>query len=389
MRHRPILLASTSALAVAVPLVLVLTPGGEVSAAASTLETTSATPYTLSDGGSFDRYAPRVSALDTRLGVTSVPTLMDGANRVTRPVCHSTPVAAVGGFCWETGDDSTPDWYPQGVTGSWDALDVGTYAGRKILITSWYNATGDKGVRLSFVDMSKPAGTARYRHVLLVEPTSTTNFRAVKVHAGGLAWYGDYLYVVDTSRGMRVFDLRHLWSTASDPSKSKIGLGTDGRYYAYDYAYVLPQVGEFVQPAGTGMVFSYMSLDRSTTPDSVVAGQYIDGQVGGQLVRWGIDFQTRRLITGTDGVARASAAYVIPHQNMQGAVSFNGSYFFTRSRGTATQGLLYRDQVGTALGSSALPIGPEDLSYEKSVSHLWTLTEHPNSRLVLATNAPA
>jgi hypothetical protein len=65
---------------------------------------------------------------------------------------------------------------------------------------------------VSFVDYARPV-RPRYRHVLLVEPyrdrAGNPSFRAVPVHAGGIAWYGHYLYVADTYAGFRVFDTRH------------------------------------------------------------------------------------------------------------------------------------------------------------------------------------
>ena len=46
--------------------------------------------------------------------------------------------------------------------------------------------------------------------MLLVSPTMQGNvpsFAALKIHAGGLAWIGDRLYVPVTTGGFRVFDL--------------------------------------------------------------------------------------------------------------------------------------------------------------------------------------
>ena len=31
------------------------------------------------------------------------------------------------------------------------------------------------------------------------------------LHGGGIAWYGNLLYVVDTDDGLRVFDLKHIY----------------------------------------------------------------------------------------------------------------------------------------------------------------------------------
>jgi hypothetical protein len=98
------------------------------------------------------------------------------------------------------------DWYPQGITTSADASADGQDEGKTVIRTSWYySGSGDnKGVRVSFVDYANPSAP-RYRHVLLVEPytdaTGNPNFRAVPMPAGGIVWYGHYLYVADTWGG--------------------------------------------------------------------------------------------------------------------------------------------------------------------------------------------
>ena len=89
------------------------------------------------------------------------------------------------------------------VTTSADASADGQYEGKTVILTSWYyRGPGvNKGVRVSFVDYANPSAP-RYRHVLLVEPYTDApgnpNFRTVPVHAGGIVWYGHYLYVADT-----------------------------------------------------------------------------------------------------------------------------------------------------------------------------------------------
>ena len=74
--------------------------------------------------------------------------------------------------------------------------------------------TGPPGVRISIVDME--TDPPQYRHVLLIEPHRAANgalsqgqaeYDGVNpdaLHAGGLVWYGPYLYVADTHEGMRV-----------------------------------------------------------------------------------------------------------------------------------------------------------------------------------------
>ena len=79
---------------------------------------------------------------------------------------------------------------------------------RRLLITSWYSKGGEpgfegpnKGSRITIVDLD----TLRYRHVLLVTPTLDEDGRPqlspLKVHAGGLVWFGQHLHVEPIPRG--------------------------------------------------------------------------------------------------------------------------------------------------------------------------------------------
>ncbi|KAG6872261.1 hypothetical protein C0995_011472 [Termitomyces sp. Mi166 len=101
------------------------------------------------------------------------------------------------GYTWEdvTGydDEHTTKWTPQGITTSADALDVGVYQTKKVILIDWYNSVGQGlGVRLSFIDRTT-SGAASYRNALLVEPYTDSsgkpNFKAVKVHGGVVGEY--------------------------------------------------------------------------------------------------------------------------------------------------------------------------------------------------------
>ncbi|MFI5428718.1 hypothetical protein [Aeromicrobium sp. UC242_57] len=122
----------------------------------------------------------------------------------------------------------------------------------------------------------------RYRHVLLVEPRGRlrlSRLRRVKVHAGGIVWYGDYLFVAGGSAGIRVFRL-------DDLTKVRNRLRTGG------YRYVLPQLTVYTAEHDDGagpLTYSFMSLDRRGTEDHLVAGEY--GRKGGshRLISYAID----------------------------------------------------------------------------------------------------
>lgn len=340
-------------------------------------------------------YSSVIAQLDAALPVESVTRVLDSANHAA----VRTSVSAshfVHGFRWradaEFDDFRTRSWYPQGVTTSSDAYGAGRYENRDVVLASWYDHADDgiqKGARISFVDWTNKS-SPRYRHTLLVEPYTSggqPTFRAVSIHAGGIFWYGYNLYVVDTYNGLRVFDLRHIYRVSTGRS-NVVGRQSDGTYHAFNYRYVLPQSRRYTPISPTGdnrLRFSFVSLDRTTTPDSILVGEYDVNGAGPRIVRWDIDYTNRRLRT-TNGVATARWAYQVNVASMQGVNSINGRFFISRSRGSSTRGdlLTWRPGSVATIHTGALPIGPEDLSYRENVNELWTLNEYPGNRYVFA-----
>jgi hypothetical protein len=161
-----------------------------------------------------------------------------------RQLVKKTPGSGSGkpieSWAWNSGDDDTTKYYPQGISSSGDALATGVWEGHSVWAVSWYQkevATGEKKKsRISFVDRA----THKYRHVMLVEPSADDNFKEVPVHAGGIVWYGDALYVVDTDNGLRVFNVSNIWAVGAGDGVGKDT--TTGKYSANNYAYVLPQM---------------------------------------------------------------------------------------------------------------------------------------------------
>lgn len=131
-------------------------------------------------------------------------------------------------------DMDTTKWVPQGISSTADALEVGTYEDKDGWVVSWHRSD-DKSVRVTFVN--KASGS--YRHALLVNPVAGDTFVEVPVHAGGVMWYGNTLWVVDTTHGIRVFDLSNIWQVESGDG---VGKKTGGGYSAASYKYVIPQI---------------------------------------------------------------------------------------------------------------------------------------------------
>jgi hypothetical protein len=356
-----------------------------------------------------DRAAELATALGTR---RSLETVLDAANRSTTactaseklaqpqyyartdiPLRPEQIISSSDRFCWDDTDSTASYWVPQGVSGSSDADDDGLWGLDKVLAVAWYydqgkaGTTATRGARVSFVDRM----IGRYRHVLLVEPTGTNDFKAVPVHAGGLAWLGRYLYVTDTSRGLRVFDMERILEVSTD-APDLIGRHGDD-YHAFGYRYVLPQVASYRQavvpatpcaPQDSALCFSSLALDRSSTPDTLVAGEYRDGRSdspavdGGRVVRYRVAADTRKLAL-TAGKAVPYDAVTIPKSNVQGVQTWNEHYYLGRS--SATQhSFLFSANRDAPVSTYSWAVGGEDLYHEHGAGNtagkVWTATEH-------------
>ncbi|KAM6534352.1 hypothetical protein FALCPG4_007278 [Fusarium falciforme] len=185
-------------------------------------------------------------------------------------------------------DQNTSKWVPQGITSTADALDAGIYEGKDGWIVSWHR-DDDKSARVTFVNRADYS----YRHVLLVYPHAKDDFREVPVHAGGIMWYGNTLWVVDTSNGIRIFDLSNIWQVSNG---DEVGKKSGGGYSAAGYKYVLPQIRWYKWTPSFKFRFSWIALDRTTNPDRLMVGEYqtsTDKPI--RMVQYELDYKTRKL----------------------------------------------------------------------------------------------
>jgi hypothetical protein len=370
-----------------------LAPASARAAPTDPVQPTDPAPFALHDAGTWAANEAIVADLAKSMPPATVAAVMRDVNRPTRTLGSvvSRVKNVANGYRWAPGDDAVKTWYPQGITTSADATDDGKWGANRIQLVSWYGkgARAAAGVRISFVQANRLSG-ARYRHVLLVEPyrhpDGTPDFRAVKIHAGGIAWYGSYLYVADTNHGLRVFDVRRMLRTTSS-AKGVVGAAGGGKYAAAAYKYVLPQVSAYQQSAGGDLVFSFVSVDRGSSPQSLVTGEYRKGKPGGRLVRWPLDPPSDRLAGGAD--VHANGAYVMPQTNVQGALSAAGRLFLSASAGAKGNGTLTSDVPGQPSRAYAWGYGAEDLTYSPLSGRIYSLTEHPGRRAVYAVPASA
>lgn len=199
-----------------------------------------ATDFTLKESSDNSHLAALTKHFQDAGKNASVSAVLKSANRAlskgSPPVGSGSPSEA---WAWKSDDYKTKKWTPQGITSTGDALGSGKWNDQEAWIVSWYEA--DKNVRVSFVDRK----THEYRHVLLVNPTADDDFESITIHAGGIMWYGDILYVVDTVNGIRAFDLDNIWEVSEGDGVGKVKNGTG--FSADGYKYVLPQT-RFVTP---------------------------------------------------------------------------------------------------------------------------------------------
>ncbi len=298
-------------------------------------------------------------------------------------------------YCFDRADSTTRRWVPQGVTTVSDAVAGERWAGggRPILV-SWH----DSGkVRLTFVDPDRRT----YRHVLLVEPVmkgGRATYTDIGIHAGGIAWYGDKLYVADTRHGVREFDMREIYDLGkskkgSTAHSSWVGLH-NGKYYGHGFRYVMPQTGswEFANGKvggkcrGTGPLrMSWLSIDRTTSPHSLVAGEYCRPKwPQGRVVTWRLG-----ALSG-GGRVRPSWGAELPADRIQGAVRTHGRWWFTQSHGRKRGTLLttYPTSHGWAkVKRRTISHGPEDLACYRGRHRIWTVAEYAGRRALWSFRA--
>lgn len=334
----------------------------------------------------------------------SLSYVMDRLNRDARSGITSQSASRLSGmsakgFRWNTGDDNVTYWYPQGITGSSDAAANGKVNGKKWLLNAWYNKTDarpTKGVRLALADISD-LNNVKYRLLVLVDPYEESNGKANykeaaydsgnALHAGGIIWYGDYLYVADTSRGFRIYDLSRIFSPTDTSNKDKVGI-SGANSHALGYAYAVPRIARYrLTPNSCSTKFSFIGLDRDSTPPAIISGEYFADHQNGKIVAWPLD-PTTHLLETRQGTTRATAAAVIGQTRAQGALRRNGFYYVSSSSQDGSNGRLYKGKPGATNTSANWIYGAEDVYLQRDTGRIWTNAEHPGRRDVVSIPLP-
>lgn len=337
-----------------------------------------------------DRSEPIATLCDrwgSRVGLEGVLAALNRTARVG-PVPAR---AATWGFRLDEQDDRSPRWWPQGISTSSESRPGGLVAGRSVVITSAYSHVVENlhfGSRITVTDVTDRR-RVRYRHVLLVEVVDSEEgleLRPVKVHAGGLVWHGRHLHVAATAHGLCTFRLDDILEVPSGGARTRLQLGPDDTPPAvFGYRYMLPLRFRYAAANASAVApvrHSFISLDRSSTPHRLMAGEYGRTGASTRIVRYALD--PGSALIQADWLGRSRPLGVeIGIEGMQGIVVVDGRYYISTSAGRFRRGTLWTGRPGDLTPRvGALTTGPEDLTYDASTDELWSLSEYPRRRYV-------
>ncbi|GAA5066666.1 hypothetical protein GCM10023259_060300 [Thermocatellispora tengchongensis] len=322
-----------------------------------------------------------IDVLDRELDAVPLRTVLDNGNRTATRKGRTTAWGSmrtkpVDWFCFQSGDDDTTDWYPQGVT---CASDAGVADPAFLVSWYWRPEEGERGARVSALDPE----TGKYQHILLVKPEEGGSFGPIDIHAGGIAWYGTTLYVADTVRGLRAFSLERILDmrTGRDDVGDKTKIGRHGgALHAFGYRYIMPQTGMW-QVETRGPRFSFVAVDRSGERDLLISGEYTDGPGGelGRVARWPLASSG-----ALDASGAAVDAFRMPGHRIQGALSHEGTWYFSQTAGARGNGTLIVTRPGEKVTARPYPVGPEDLTCWREKKTVWSVAEFPGRRALFA-----
>ena len=298
----------------------------------------------------------------------------------------------VRGIRWNTDDETTALWRPQGIAGF-------TKDGVRYLLVSWYakDEAAFKGSRITLIDISPSSSTyLTYRHILLVQPDIPTaptdysqysSYAPLNVHAGGMAYFKGKLYISSTNLGVRVFDLNKIIEVSTgDTTNDKCGKDSNGNLFAFNYRYILPQTG--YQKINNANPFSTIQVNDEGT--QFWTGQYYSGSADASIVPkvfgFPVDATGTLQNTGIVSVTPKNSLFTDNHAHgIQGVfrkgnrtwLSCTGSP--SNSYGSNARLARYTDGADDTV-RFRWPYGAESLYYESQYNYLWSLTEfEPNA----------
>ncbi|MEU2280787.1 hypothetical protein ABZ614_02245 [Streptomyces sp. NPDC013178] len=326
-----------------------------------------------------------------------VGTVLGGADRTLRDAVDCTdterralPVSptATRAYCWNT--DETEGWQPGAVTTSGDADDDGLWGARRVILSGWSRSAGpaaDRGLaRVAFVDAAN-LNRLTYTWALLAVPVDGgRDYRGLVSHVSGMVWYQDKLLVTADDGGrtaLYVYDMNRIHrATVTGEAVGRV----PGGWSAHGSRYVLPAIASYRLSGGADAPHpATLSLDRSTAPDSLVAGEWTldDGDRGARLWRYAFGSGSGRtglLATDAAGRVRVTEAYRTKLTGVRGVLAHESAWYVTRAAGAGEQhGTLWRQDTdgsrtavcGTAESHDCWSTGTESLSYWAATGEVW------------------
>ncbi|KQR37309.1 hypothetical protein [Microbacterium sp. Leaf159] len=262
---------------------------------------------------------------------------------------------------WLSARTWTRRWYPQGI-------DLGLWHGRRTLAVSWFRQQLDGhhlASRVAFVDLD------RSRHLdVLLAIEEDGELQPARIHAGGLAWFDDRLFVAATGKGIWEFDLARIRRVRGTDARRLAGAGGRGVR-----ATALVAVRTRVHPVDIRCSYLGRVFDDDGTPlRRVLIGEYTKDDQG-RVAEFSIP-------ESDDEGFHEEGRFTPGIRHMQGAVRWGDRHFVSQSDRmhpgilwTGDRDALVRDRV-------PLPVGCEDLALDLDAKLLWSLGEHPWRRVV-------
>lgn len=371
----------------------------------------------LADQGTLDTLTRRMG------GNVGVAAVLDSADHSMRNEddCDDSEQAALPveptatrAYCWDNADATSRQWLPQSVTTSGDAYPDGTWGDRRVILAGWTHEdrqaavdsstvepTPDEGLaRVAFIDTTDP-GALTYRYALLVVPQDGgKDFEAVRSRLGGMVWYQDKLIVTARNgTALLAFDMRRILE--ADVKSAAIGR-VSGGYSADGYQYVLPAIASYDLPGGSCTTgddravpcFGSLSLDRTSTPDSLVATESSAPGSKDRARVWRypysvLAYRTGLLAAGSTGGVDADEVFETKASGVSGVLSHRpvgadeAEWYVAQSPADdAKHATLWRQTDSGAesatctadLAYACWGLRTASLSYWQETDELWTLT---------------
>ncbi|HET6909675.1 MAG TPA: hypothetical protein VFH54_10085 [Mycobacteriales bacterium] len=376
-------------------------PGGALSNYGLTFHDESSTALT-----NLDAALPNVS-LTSILTASGASSMTSCAGDASAPI---NPAPNTGeDWCLASADQNT-SWAPQGITtsGDFDSGDGMWGAYKVIALGEHYSSSGSDNDQARVAWIDDTGATPTYHWASLMQPTdsSGSNFKPAIEHVGGMVWLGNSLWVTghltSTPSGqvaIAVFDFAHMYSVTPG-AHNQYGLSGGtwygngapyvmmlSHYYTYNQTATCAEES-FTDSANGSFCPGTMSVDKTTSPESVVMSEYLQAgsgadATGTRMLRYNVDTSTLLLST-SGGVATPVQGFISDVANQQGVLSHHGLWMMSHSSGSLN-GQLFLDANGlpseptrcSGGSGNCFAVNPEALTYWAGLTspEIWSASE--------------